>query len=361
MATLTAERPPLGRAVIDNITLAARSQPRWLVIVAALALTAVIGYIDAVTGWELSMFVFYAAPILLVVWYGGRGLGWAAAVVCAVVWHFSNQTEQPYQTEWGYFVATFSRFVYFSVVVIAGNAVKDSQIADRSRIAALERSGRLEQEIVNVSEHEQRRIGQDLHDGICQQLAAIGCAARALADDLKERQVPEAADAETLEELLKETTIQARSLARSIFPVQMDQAGLSVALDELAATTCKLTGASVSFEESGDTRLDKPEQATHLYRIAQEALSNAIKHSQASHITISLHGTLTALTLTVADDGTGFRKQQADFTGMGTRTMQYRARQMKAGFAIKNRSAGGVAVTCTIHRNILPLPNLVPA
>lgn len=324
------------------------AQPRWALLLEAVVLLFMIGYVDRRTGWELSMFVFYAVPIFMAVWFVSRSSGLVLAVLGGVVWWMANRTEHPYQTEWGYYVATFSRLVYFSFVAIGVAALKSQRDADRARIEALEHTRQLEQEIVRVSEREQQRMGRDLHDGLCQYLAAVSLSVQSFADDLAAEGSPRAGEAREIVFSLKDAVAQARSLARAVFPVQMDGAGLSISLDELATMTRHLTAMNVIFEESGDTRVADPEVATQLFRIAQEALSNAMKHSEASRIVLSLHRENGALELDIVDNGRGFSLAPDFRGGLGLGTMNYRARAIGAELHIDSAAGEGTRVACKI-------------
>jgi two-component system CheB/CheR fusion protein len=140
-----------------------------------------------------------------------------------------------------------------------------------------------------------------------------------------------------------------------MFPVQVDLRGLGAALDDLAATTSRLTSATVSFTEVGEVLVSETETAMHLYRIAQEAVSNAIKHGRADHIAICLSMEDGVLRLTIDDDGKGFFVQPGDTGGMGLRTMAYRARSIGASLEICERDEPGTRVLCE-----MPIPHAPP-
>ena len=215
----------------------------------------------------------------------------------------------------------------FLFVAFCGASMKSYREAAKAQMDALERTRQLEQEIVRTSEREQMRIGQDLHDGVCQNLAAIDCAMECLKSDLGgEGAFPDAATARVFQKLLKETIVDARNLARGIFPVLMDAEGLSTALNDLVSTTNQLRQASITFEASDNIQIKEPATAMHLYRIVQEALSNAMRHAHASHVAVHVVRNGYSLTISVADDGCGFSTGQAPTgMGMGLWTMQYRA------------------------------------
>jgi signal transduction histidine kinase len=214
----------------------------------------------------------------------------------------------------------------------------------------------LEKEIVNAREQEQQRIGRDLHDGLCQQLAAIGCALRALAEDLQIAGSPGAEDALRVEEAIRRSALEARSIALGINPVHMDSYGLSAALADLATATRTLTNAHVHVDGENVAEVDDPELALNLYRIAQEAVSNAVKHSAASDIIINLSEANSQYTMTIEDNGSGIDLEEIKAKSMGLRTMTYRAESLGGSFSIARRPHGGTIVTCTVPTK-RPIPS----
>lgn len=334
------------------ITGVMRRQPVWVSILLPIFMTLGLGWVDDVTGWEVSLFILYAAPIVLAVWWDGPAAGLFLSVFSGVVFWWANIDTHPFTTTWGFGWALVNRLFYFCVVVFAVTVVRKKQDADADHILMLEERRQLEQDIVSVSEHEQQRIGQDLHDGLCQHLAAIGLAARALADDLQTREVPEANDAVMIEESIQEAVMDARNLARGIFPVHVDRDGLSAAINDLARTTSKLTGAEIVVHEDADVQVDNPESSMHLYRIAQEAVGNAVRHGKARRVVISLRLRPEGLELSVQDDGRGMLTEGRKAAGagagagMGLRTMRYRAQALGASLHIKSQPGSGTTVTC---------------
>jgi signal transduction histidine kinase len=337
-----------------RVTMGLQAMPDWLAALLVTALALLVGWADFVTGWELSLFIFYAIPIILAVWQLGSLAGMFTAAFCGIIWLVANEASHPYETLIGYGWAMLSRLFYFSVVVFAVSAVRNKQEADASRIKMLEERRQLELDIVSVSEHEQQRIGQDLHDGLCQHLAAIGCATRVLADELQSQKRPESSDAMMIEEAIQQAMLEARSLARGIFPVHVDRTGLAAALADLAKMMGRLTGSFITVENSDDVSVDSPEVSMHLYRIAQEAVANAIRHAGASKISIRL----TPLSddrveLRVEDNGEGI-KQAASYqgNGMGLRTMHYRAEAIGGSLETGRCATGGTFVNCCFNPKI---------
>lgn len=327
-----------------------RRQSAGLVMAVATVLLAMLGTLDYVTGWELSVSLLYALIIFLVAWRSGRNLALAFALISGVIWCVANLRVHPYATHLGYAWAAFTRLAYFIFVAIGGATLKAYRESNRARIEALEHARALEHEIARVSESEQRRIGQDLHDGICQSLAAIQFAVSSMRDDLKD-QSPR--DAEALQEIagmVKDTISETRNLARRIFPVQMEEAGLAAVLDELVSSLRRHHRIDAAFEMQGEVEISDPEVAMHLYRIAQEAVSNALRHGSPKKIILSLHEEDLALQLTVSDDGSGLPDASSQGDGMGLKTMRHRAKLVGASLDIRSNAGGGVSVVCSLPK-----------
>jgi PAS domain S-box-containing protein len=208
---------------------------------------------------------------------------------------------------------------------------------------------RLEEEILQISEMEQRRIGQDLHDGICQHLAGIELKSQSLADNLEKKAKGAAAQAEQIAGHVRDVIAQTRSLARGLSPFILEAEGCVSALKELAAHTEKLFNVKCNFQTSGRVTISDQTVATHLYRIAQEAVSNAIKHGKATLIEISLTNTNDKTLLMISDNGIGIGPAVQAGTVMGLRTMQYRAGMMGATLLVQAQAQGGTRILCFLQ------------
>jgi two-component system CheB/CheR fusion protein len=216
----------------------------------------------------------------------------------------------------------------------------------------------LEQEILEISEREQRRIGQDLHDGLGQHLAGIELMTQALEQKLVDKSRPEAPQAAKIAEHVRESIRQTRALARGLSPVQLDAGGLMSALHELASNVQKMFRVNCSFRCNKPVLIRENTVATHLFRIAQEAVSNAIKHGKASQIEIALAALPDRVVLSIKDNGTGF-SDAARASGMGLRIMHYRAAMIGGSLAVQREPNGGTSVVCSIrdsNRVLLPVP-----
>ena len=208
---------------------------------------------------------------------------------------------------------------------------------------------RLEKEILEISNREQRRIGHDLHDGVCQLLAGVAYRVDILADQLQEKQLPEFSEAERVGGLINEAITQTRGVARGLFPVQLEENGLNWALEDLVANAGSL------FRIKCDLSVAKPfptvenNSALHLYYIVQEAMLNAAKHGNATQINIALKSQGDRFVLTIQDNGAGFEPAAGHSTGMGIRIMRYRARVIGATLDLKSQAGQGTQVTCEFY------------
>jgi PAS domain S-box-containing protein len=209
---------------------------------------------------------------------------------------------------------------------------------------------RLEKEILEISDREQRRIGQDLHDGICQRLAGIELMSEVLEQRLSTKAKTEAPRAAQIASHVRDSIDETRLLARGLSPVMVESEGLMAALQELASNTEKIFHVHSEFRCGNPVLMDDHSVATHLFRIAQEAVSNAIKHGKARFIEIELASD-GKTTVTVRDDGVGFPDKLHNNKGMGLRIMHYRAGMIGGKLHIGRRAKGGTEVSCTIQKS----------
>jgi len=206
---------------------------------------------------------------------------------------------------------------------------------------------RLEQEILDVSERERQRIGQDLHDDLGQQLAGAWCLSMALENDLKTKQTESSHSAGRITQTLQNALNLTRSLARGLHPVAVEAGGLGAALKDLAARTSELFHVNCTCRVPHPVPPVSHASATHLYRIAQESVTNAVKHGKASQITISLQAKDETGVLRITDNGCGLPEARSDNRGMGLRIMPYRADMIGGKLNIAAAASGGTVVACT--------------
>lgn len=330
-------------------------------VLAGLAVLAVIGIIDYLTGFEVLFSVFYLLEVALAAWFVGKGFGLLMSVLSVLVWiggdlaagaRYSN----PLIPAWN---ALILMVFYFVVVWLLTNLRAlhlELEARVRQRTAALVREmaerRRLEEEILSVSEREQRRIGHELHDSLCQHLTGTALAGQVLGERLAAKSLPEAADADKVVELVEEGITLARNLARGLYPVEMEAEGLMAAFQDLADNMTKGARVRCVFECEAPVLMHDDAAATHLYRIAQEAVRNAIQHGKPKRIGITLAEQNGLVTLTVEDDGVGVPETAQKSGGLGVRIMAHRAAMIGGSFAIEPAATGGTIVTCSIPKAI---------
>ena len=323
--------------------------PGWAVVAIAFAVAGTVAFLDYVTGSEVTVLLFYAAPIALAAWRLPWGWALGFAFVCAAFWAVANRDAGLYQTTGGFVWGAFTRWFYFVVVAGATHVLKVRQESDRERIASFERTRELEADIVHMSELEKQRIGQELHDGLCQFLAGTALAAHGVARKLESKGMPEAANVREIQGLIENAAGQAREIAHGVFPVQMGPEGLPAALDELVAATGRsLRSVKFRFSPHGKMFPLDPPVAMHFYRIAQEAISNAVRHARAQNVTVELEADFPGITLSVIDDGNGFDAKAREGDGIGLRSMTYRADLIGGRLEIKSRIPRGLQVSCIV-------------
>ncbi|MDD5224712.1 MAG: PAS domain S-box protein [bacterium] len=216
---------------------------------------------------------------------------------------------------------------------------------------------RLEKEILEVSTREQRRIGQDLHDGLSQHLTAISFMNKSLENKLAAKAPAEAKEAAKISQLVSQAITQTRSLARGLYPVEHKADGLISSLKQLTINLESMYKISCLFQCNKRILIEDNTISTNLYYIAKEATNNTIKHGKAKRIKIRLASMKNKLTLTVSDDGAGIPKNSKATGGMGLQIMEYRSKMIGASFNVQPGRKGGTLVTCSLHfPSALPKP-----
>ncbi len=215
---------------------------------------------------------------------------------------------------------------------------------------------RLEREIADVSDAERRRLSQDLHDGACQLITAALLHAQVLAGHNGNRSELSKADFQPLMSLLTSAIGDVKNVARGLCPLDPDPEALAAALRALARRTREMA-VRCEFTMAGDVRIPQPTTAQHLYRIAQEAVSNALRHAHPSRVSIELRRSTDELLLEVTDDGVGL-PTELPTGGMGLHTMEYRARLLEGELRVAPAPGRGVRVTCRIPHLAAPPPAL---
>jgi signal transduction histidine kinase len=318
------------------------------------------------------------AAVVLTAWYGGFGPGIAASAlsVLALDYFFIPPL---YTLNLGF--DDFIRLVIFGAVAILtswlssqlkktkmglersnlelkrSNQQMESRVQQRteelSRLnvdlkAEVEQRLQAEKTIIDISSREQRRLGEDLHDGLCQLLAGTRLATLEVKKRLEAKSIPEAADVATIESNMAEALAQADSISRGLYPVELETNGLMAALEELSAKISKIFPATCQFICWQPVLIPDSTVSLHLYRIAQEAVMNAIKGGKAKRMNIRLKRRGARVILSIADNVVGFQAQ-APRHGMGLKIMNYRAKLIGASLQFKSHLHRGTVVTCSLE------------
>jgi PAS domain S-box-containing protein len=209
----------------------------------------------------------------------------------------------------------------------------------------------LERQVAETSEREQRRLGADLHDGVCQQLVGIAFAARILADKLSADRPDESRNAAEIADMLNAALAQTRTVARGLYLVELEDGGLVPALEELASQTRFRHRVDCAFDARVSRPVDDPAVSRELYRITQEAVANALKHGLPTRIRIGLEADHRSIRLRVSNDGQPVRPDAArDARGMGLHMMRHRARLIGGSFVFDGSAPDGAEVRCDVPR-----------
>jgi signal transduction histidine kinase len=334
-------------------------QSRRTYIVLGLVSLAVIGLVDYLTGFEIMFSVFYLLVVGLGTWFVGRAFGLLMSVLSIAVWiggdlaagaHYSN----PAIAVWNALILLVLYLIVVLLLTALRSLQKDLELRVEERTQALRREmaerQRLEEEILQVSEREQRSIGHDLHDNLCQHLTATALAGQVLGERLASKSLPEAADAGKVVELVEDGITLARNLARGLYPLDMEAEGLMDAFRVLASNASLAGKIRCVFECDAPVLIHDDAAATHLYRIAQEAVRNAIQHGKPKRIGVTLAEREGFVTLTVEDDGIGVPESAEKSGGLGIQIMAHRAAMIGGLFAIEPGPTGGTIVTCSFQQ-----------
>ena len=236
----------------------------------------------------------------------------------------------------------FPAVVLLARIKIEGRTVLQGTVRD------ITEQVRLEQEVLTISDHERRRIAQDLHDGLGQILAGASFLTHTAFRNLTKSSPKAAKPLERIQEVIDEAISQARNLAHDIQPVEPEPNGLQASLEKLAAQTREIFHIRCDFGCRQPILIESEKVATNLFRIAQEAVTNALKHGKPKHIRISLVKKNKRIHLAVADNGLGISSGSVKKTGMGLRIMNYRARLIDGVIRFRKNPGGGTIVECSL-------------
>lgn len=327
----------------------------------------IIGLIDYASGTTFSLQVFYLAPIALAVAWLGISAALVAAI-CALMVRLGGDYLQHARyihrpnLIWNTlsFLATYMIVAWILQSFIMLHRKLEERVNARTAALALEVLAReqLQQELIELSERERLTIGNDLHDGLGQHLTAMAFAAEVLTHQLASQDILAANTAREIVRLAEEGILQSRQLARGLLLTVIEPAGLSRELEELASSVQRQTGVRCHYEAHQPPLVGDSSTASHLYRIAQEAVRNAIRHAQPTAVNLSLKGEPPAIVLAISDNGTGLPQIANQEAGVGLRVMAHRARLIDGVFTIESAPGKGTRILCRVPLPITSVPVL---
>ena len=333
-------------------------QPKPRIAAAAILSALLVGAGDYVTGTHISFSAIYLLPVCLAAWFVSTGFAIGIAILCVVVWIAGDMVSgdasltDPFLIVWNGTIQLTSFVVVVLVLSRLRTLNRELETRIQQRAAALTREiaerERLQQLLLEAGEQEQRRIGQDLHDGLGQHLTGTAIAGQVLREKLERRHLHEAIDAGKVVELIEEGISLTRRSAKGLHPVDLSAEGLMLALEEFALTTARLFDVDCRFVCESPVLVHSAATAEHLFRIAQEATRNAVQHGRASTIVIELNVLEEGYELRIEDDGVGIAPGGPSTDGMGLRIMAHRAAMVGANFELVPREPAGTAVVCRL-------------
>jgi signal transduction histidine kinase len=328
---------------------------RQLALVSVVAGILSIALADYFSEIRISLTVFYFVPILLAVaWLGVRAaIGVAVASIAFKIIGDLVEASDHSLPLWGWWNAGSTLLVLLLVVWVFGKLLSvyrqlETRVAERTKeiLDLSEHRRLLERELLTVSSNERNLMGQELHDEICQHLVGTTLAAQVLSQRLSQQNNPLASDAQAIIGLIESGIGKTRQLARGLLLSEITPDELPDLLTELADEADR-SGVACKFRQSGNVRVPDPATAAQLYRIAQEALRNAIRHAGASRVEVSLVGDQRNVSLSVEDDGRGMTRDKSS-SGMGLPIMSHRAAYIGATLSLTRTAGQGTRMTCVV-------------
>jgi signal transduction histidine kinase len=330
--------------------------PRQVVIFLSICFVTIVGWVDYVTGYETFFFTFYLLPVFIVTWRVSAGFGALMSALSVTAWISSNVEAGAHYSS--YFVPVWNAGIMFAIyliIVFLLSRVKklNEELEDRvrERTAALTREiadrGRLQKELLETNDREQRRIGRELHDGLCQHLTGTALAGHLLAQKLASKSPANEGEAARLVRLVEEAIELTRHLSHQLDPVELKSGRLTDHFEDLAASTSQRFKVACQFEG----RLRQPLEdavATHLYRIAQETVATIVKRRGVTQIHIELDSDAAELLMSITDDGEALSEKMQNEADVRMRAATYRADLIGATLTQEPLATRGSRMTCVL-------------
>ena len=334
--------------------------PKQVVILVCIWFVTLVGLIDYATGYETFFFTYYLLPIFAATWRVNTAYGILMSALSVTAWVSANAVAGAHYST--YFVPVWNAGIMFAIYVIivmllARIKKMNAELEERVRLRTealtreIQERMRLQRELLESTDREQRRIGRELHDGLCQHLTGTALAGHLLGQKLSNGSSMEASEASRLVQLVEEAIEMTRTLSHQLDPVELKSGKLADHLEDLAASTSQQFKLNCQFECGLTEPIDDPAVATHLYRIAQEAVLVASRHRRASWIDIELQANAGSILLTIVDDGTAEVEKNARDAAAGAQAMAYRADLIGAVLKVEHIPAKGTRVACELTLN----------
>jgi signal transduction histidine kinase len=340
-----------------------KNQKKFTASLLCLIGTFIIGDVDYLTGYQISLLIFYILPVGFATIYVGPSFAVSLAIlsiaisICTDFW--AGMPSSP-DLAWNMTIVLSTFFMVIGLLHSLNRVLLRLESSVEQKTQALlnemRERGRLEREIIDLSEREQRRFGQELHDVVCQELASMTIASQLLARKLTAAEPRDREHARKIAEMADHALETARSVARGFFTAGFDGAGLAEALRETARYTEANSRISCDIHWQENLTIGDEDTVIHLFRIAQEAIQNAVKHAGAAHVKVSLEVENKMLCLTIEDDGRGLPVSNGNDKGLGLRIMAYRAGLIGGEFKMERPIQGGTRIVCRIPDDAVKWP-----
>jgi signal transduction histidine kinase len=324
----------------------------------------VIGLIDYWADYHLQFTVLYVLPIGFATVYVNRSYAMVLAVLSVVISNGGDMLGGAPSP--GVAIQLWNDGIVFSlflIVIYLLNALHqtllglEATVEERTQALRreMEERERLEHDILDLSERERRSFGQEIHDAVCQELAGTAIAGQMLTKKLQAKGSEDAGDAGEVTDMIFRSLTKARNVARGFFTAGFDALGLADALRETVAHAEEKSGIRCEFTWQESLSISDEETVMHLFRIAQEAIQNALKHSGATRLRVSLENLNGAVQLTIEDNGKGLSESNNSRKGLGLRIMTYRAELIGGGLKLGKAPGGGTRIVCVVPSEKMPV------
>lgn len=331
--------------------------PKQVVILVCIVFVIAVGLVDYATGYETFFFTFYLLAIFLATWQVSALFGSLISALSVTAWVSANAEAGAHYSS--YFIPVWNAAIMFAIYLIivfllAGlkNIHRDLERRVHLRTSALTREIQerrtLQKDLLETVDREQRRIGRDLHDGLCQHLTGTALAGHLLEQKLSAKAPDEAGGASRLVELVEQAIEMTRDLSHQLDPVELKDGELNDHLEDLAATSSQRLKLECHFENELKSPPGDAALSTHLFRIAQDAVAGAAMYGEVKHIHIKLDSKGSDIVLTITDDGTMVPKQLEEDAKTRLRAIAYRTDLIGATVKIDFLAGRGKKVICVL-------------